>query len=358
MNQDSLNKILKMNIRASWVSYQLDFKRPSGTSRGVLHSKLSYFLKITDLDKNITCIGEAGPLKGLSLDYNSVNRAGLELCDIINNSGELYVESLKPFPSLVFALEVVFMELCSGNKQELIKNSFSKGSGIPINGLIWMGDSQFMHEQIDAKLSEGYSCIKIKIGAIDFKKELSLLESIRNSFSADRIEIRVDANGAFDDDAADKLNCLSAFSIHSIEQPVRAGNWPLMKKLCSDNALDIALDEELIGVKSLSEKRYLLESILPQYIIIKPSLLGGFAESEEWIALAEELGIGWWITSALESNIGLNAIAQWTSSLNTDMYQGLGTGQLYTNNIESPLEISNAHLFYNSSSKWEMDFFR
>ena len=222
-----------------------------------------------------------------------------------------------------------------------------------------MGDKSFMKEQIAQKLSEGFSCIKMKIGAIDFKTEIDLLQNIRSEFSASEIELRVDANGAFTpNDALEKLQLLSELELHSIEQPIKQGQWQEMAALCEQTPLPIALDEELIGVFSLSEKQKLLETIQPQYIILKPSLIGGFKGSDEWISLAQKQNIGWWITSALESNVGLNAISQYTFTKNVKLPQGLGTGSLYTNNISSPLRISNGTLLYDTNLSWETNLIK
>ncbi|WP_455168946.1 o-succinylbenzoate synthase, partial [Aegicerativicinus sediminis] len=224
-----------------------------------------------------------------------------------------------------------------------------------INGLIWMGDKDFMRKQIESKIEEGFRCLKLKIGAIDFEAELSLLRMIRSHFSKDDLEIRVDANGAFhSNEALDKLGKLSRFHLHSIEQPIKQGNWEAMSKLCKSTPLSIALDEELIGIES-KDKYDLINAIQPQYIILKPTLVGGYKSSEEWIALAESKDVGWWITSALESNVGLNAIAQWTYKLNTTMPQGLGTGGLFTNNFSCPLMVKNATLHYEPTLDWDFN---
>ncbi|VAW23300.1 O-succinylbenzoate synthase, partial [hydrothermal vent metagenome] len=241
----------------------------------------------------------------------------------------------------------------------LFPSSFTKGKGnIAINGLIWMGDKSFMQKQIKEKLKSGFTTIKLKIGAIDFKSELDLLKSIRNEFSVDEIELRVDANGAFNPKyALEKLKQLSDFGLHSIEQPIKANQWQSMATLCKETPLPIALDEELIGIFERSEKEKMMQIIDPQYIILKPSLIGGIQGTNEWIELAEKQGARWWITSALESNIGLNAIAQWTYTLNNKMPQGLGTGSLFTNNFESPLEVKRGHLHYNNTKKWKFNLF-
>lgn len=249
------------------------------------------------------------------------------------------------------------LDLINGGERLIFNNSFSKGeSSLIINGLVWMGDEQFMLNQIDEKLKAGYSCIKMKIGAIDFDKECGLLKSIRDKYSHDRITLRVDANGAFGkDDALKKLKTLATFKIHSIEQPIKQGQVDFMSQLCLKSPIAIALDEELIGVWGYENKKRLLKKINPQYIILKPTLLGGILETKEWLSIAEELKIGWWITSALESNIGLNAVSQLTAEFKVDMPQGLGTGGLYNNNFPSPLSLEREELYYRKEgTQWEM----
>ena len=261
---------------------------------------------------------------------------------------------LLAYPSIYFGLEQAYLSLESESCFDLFPSNFSKGlDGISINGLIWMGDQAFMKEQIETKLKAGFTTLKMKIGAIDFKTELNLLEGIRQQFDSSELELRVDANGAFTkQDALVKLNQLQAFDIHSIEQPVKAGQWELMAELCKVSPVAIALDEELIGVYDNNQKRVVLKKIKPQYIILKPSLIGGFQGSKDWISLAEEMQIGWWITSALESNIGLNAIAQFCYTLQNPMPQGLGTGSLFTNNFESPLFIREGALRLDPKQNW------
>jgi o-succinylbenzoate synthase len=268
----------------------------------------------------------------------------------------LQVKEIVPaqFPSMRFALETALLDLIHGGKRRIVPNDFyDKGTPIPINGLVWMGDREDMWKQIEEKLAAGFECIKIKIGAIDFDQECVLLELIREQFQSTDISIRVDANGAFSPkEAMQKLQRLASYEIHSIEQPIRQGNLKEMARLCADSPVPIALDEELIGIISLADKIKLLKTIRPQFIILKPTLLGGLLSTKEWITIAEELGIGWWITSALEGNIGLNAVAQFTATYVTDLPQGLGTGQLYHNNISSPLTISKGTLTYGKHSKW------
>jgi len=331
----------------------LDFKRPGGTSRGVLHQKETYFLLIRSETK--TGIGECGLFRGLSYDDRPDYESKLQwLCQNINLEPEVLMKELIEFPSIQFGLEQALLSMSSEDKFELFASDFSRGlDRIPINGLIWMGDESFMNEQISAKLKEGFTTLKMKIGAIDFKTELDILKRIRNQFDQSELELRVDANGAFSvEEAITKLNKLAIFGIHSIEQPIKAGQIKEMEDLCKNSPIPIALDEELIGVLSLEEKKHLLSSIKPQYIILKPSLVGGFRGSKEWIKLCESLGIGWWVTSALESNIGLNAIAQFTYKLKSELPQGLGTGALYANNIDSPLFVHQGTLGYDRQYKW------
>ena len=256
--------------------------------------------------------------------------------------------NLRDYPSMLFGLETALFHLQNGDR--LFDTAFSRGeTGIPINGLVWMGNHDEMLQRLEEKLEKGFRCIKLKIGAIDFDQELDLIRRIRDRFSFHEVELRVDANGAFPyDEALYKLELLSQYNIHSIEQPIKAGQWAFMADLCRESPLPIALDEELIGVNDPAMKRHMLNIIKPRYIILKPSLHGGMAGCREWIETARDLGIGSWITSALESNIGLNAIAQFASSVYGDhitMPQGLGTGQLFTDNIPMPLEIRNDQLW-------------
>lgn len=340
---------------ANYKKYILNFKRPSGTSRGVMTQKETFFLILeSDGRKGI---GECGLLRGLSIDDRPDYEEKLRwVCNNIHLGEKALWGALIEFPSIQFGVETAFRSLASGNKFELFPSEFTKGKeAIAINGLIWMGDEAYMKQQIEEKLWQGYNCIKLKIGAIDFEKELNLLRFIRTHFSADKIEIRVDANGAFtSNEALYKLNLLSEFQLHSIEQPIKNGQPDRMAALCEKTPFSIALDEELISVFFSNDKENLLRKINPQYIILKPSLVGGFRGSDEWISLAEKYNIGWWITSALESNIGLNAIAQYTFTKNNPMPQGLGTGSLYTNNFDSPLEVKKGKLYYNPGLTWDL----
>lgn len=343
-------------IQASYQKYVLDFKRASGTSRGVLTQKETWFLILENDNKK--GIGECGILRGLSIDDRPDYEEKLQwVCQNIHLGKQKLYDSLTEFPSIQFGLEMAFLSLESKNPLELFPSDFtSNKKSISINGLVWMGEPSYMKEQIEQKIEEGFNCIKLKIGAIDFDKELELLQFIRTHFDEKTIEIRVDANGGFSPvEALSKLNQLHKFDLHSIEQPIKQNQIAEMAKLCAKTPFPIALDEELIGVFSLDDKEQLLKQISPQYIILKPSLIGGFQGTQEWITLAEKHNIGWWITSALESNIGLNAIAQFTFTLQSPLPQGLGTGGLYTNNFDSPLEVKEGQLWYNTDLKWNIE---
>ena len=335
----------------------LDFKRPSGTSRGVMTEKETWFIVLEQGGKK--GIGECGILRGLSIDDRPDYEEKLQwTCDSIHLGKDHLWEALLEFPSIQFGVEMAFQSLVSETPFLLFPTEFTNGTkSILINGLVWMGEQSFMKQQIEEKLAQGFRCIKLKIGAIDFDKELQLLRFIRQHFTPEQVEIRVDANGAFESDLAlNKLVQLSEFKLHSIEQPIQQKKTDKMAELCKTTPFPIALDEELIGVFSLTEKEQLLKKIKPQYIILKPSFVGGFRGTQEWISLAEKHKIGWWITSALESNIGLNAIAQWTFLQHNFMPQGLGTGALFTNNFDCPLEVAEGQLWYRKELDWAFDF--
>jgi o-succinylbenzoate synthase len=344
-------------LKATYHKYILEFKRPSGTSRGVMDQKETWFIILEDGGKK--GIGECGILRGLSIDDRPDYEAKLAwTCANIHLGENQLWEALIAFPSIQFGVEMAFRSLESENPFLLFPSEFTQGKkSILINGLVWMGEELFMKQQIEEKLAEGFRCIKLKIGAIDFDTELKLLGYIRQYFTPDQVEIRVDANGAFSLDLAlNKINQLSGFKIHSIEQPIQKNNTDSMAELCKSTPIPIALDEELIGVFTQEEKEQLLQRIMPQYIILKPSFIGGFRGTKEWILLAEKYKIGWWITSALESNVGLNAIAQWTFLQQNLMPQGLGTGALYTNNFDSPLDVSEGQLWYKQTQDWNLNF--
>lgn len=342
--------------RASWHKHTLKFDRRRGTSRGSMIEKPSWFIVLIDEESNQMGIGECGLLPGLSIDDKPEYEAVLQsLIDAINEGHP--IPELNDWPSLKFGFEMAKAHFKSGNLDHLLANDFSiNQKPIPINGLVWMGPFDEMKLQIEEKVQAGFDCIKLKIGAINFEDELRLLKHIRKDFSPSDIEIRVDANGAFSaEDALEKLKRLSDHHLHSIEQPIKSGQWNEMAALCAQTPLDIALDEELIGVP-FAEQQNLIETIKPQAIILKPSLVGGWKACDHWVELAENSSTYWWLTSALESNIGLNAIAQYASHKNTTRPQGLGTGQLFTNNFESPLVIKKGHLVYDPSLDWNIDF--
>lgn len=344
-----MNKFNKFNkLQAYWKKYRLEFKQASGTSRGTLTYKDAWFILLKEENRpNQLAIGECGLLRGLSIDDRPDYEQKLqELCDNINDYDAWLENGLKEFPSIHFGLEMALLDLKQGSKRSLHPSDFTQNKiEIPINGLVWMGDRSFMFEQIQQKIAAGFDCIKMKIGAIDFEQEHQLLQFIRDNFPKEKIELRVDANGGFSaKEAPTVLERLAKLDIHSIEQPIGPRQWEEMKNLCKNSPLPIALDEELIGIFDKEEKEKMLDQIQPNYLIFKPSFIGGYTGTQEWIDLCEERNIGWWITSALESNIGLNAIAQWTATLNSPMHQGLGTGQLYTNNFPSPLYIKNGKL--------------
>ncbi len=332
---------------ASYIQYQLQFKRPAGTSRGVYKTRPVWYLFLKDAHS--TGIGECAPLPGLSKETpEEVETILNEICKAPQHY-QRHPELLTELPSVRFAFETALLDMQTGGKQLLFSSEFTRGEqGIPINGLIWMGELPFMQEQIQEKLQAGFRCIKLKIGALNFNQELELIKAIQEQHEPLSLTLRVDANGAFPfNEALDYLEQLAEQKLHSIEQPIAAGQWDRMAELCRKTPVPIALDEELIGINQIEQKKELLETIRPQFIILKPSLHGGFSGCDEWIELAEQANIGWWITSYLESNVGLNAIAQWTFSKKVSTHQGLGTGQLFTNNIDSPLFISGEKLFFN-----------
>ncbi len=337
--------------------YRLIFKRPATTSRNTLLHKDTFFIKISNT-KGQNGWGEINLFKGLSADDRDDFMPTLkQLRTKTDTFLSQFHQELQTFPSIRFGIETALQDLAHPEPFILFPSAFTKEEiPIPINGLVWMGDKEFMTKQIQQKLEAGFRCVKMKIGALDFETEYAMLKSIRNKFSHHDIELRVDANGAFSPkEALHKLNRLSKLHLHSIEQPIKQKQWEKMYQLCKQTPLPIALDEELIGVYTATNKQELLSFIQPQYIILKPALTGGWQASEEWIDAAEEQNIGWWITSALESNIGLNAIAQWTALLDTKgQFQGLGTGSLYTNNINSPLTIEKDGLVYKQDQTWEV----
>lgn len=332
-------------MKAEFFKHTLQFKRPGGTSRGILHTKETYILEISLGDRKGT--GECSLFHGLSYDDVPDYEDKLAwLCKNIGRDLKSLKNELKYYPSIIFGLEQALLNLQFGDDL-YFPSEFTDGvEGIRINGLIWMGNADFMQEQIQQKLTDGYRCIKLKIG-VDWLSEHAVIKELRKDFPVEKLEIRVDANGAFKPNEAKKvLEDLANLDVHSIEQPIAAGDWESMADICKNPAIPVALDEELIEMVDLEEKEELLNSIKPQYIILKPSLVGGFSGCDEWISLAKKRKIGWWITSALESNIGLNAIAQYTFTKNVTLPQGLGTGGLFTNNFESSLFLEKDMLFY------------
>jgi L-alanine-DL-glutamate epimerase-like enolase superfamily enzyme len=347
-----------MDIRIE--HFPLKFIRPAGTSRGVMNVKNSWFITISHL--GFEGKGEISIIEGLSKEWTSkaefegiIFRFVHHLNKIISTNGSLptwdnllhLIPELVDYPSILFGLETALLDWENGGKSIIFSNAFSRGEQkIPINGLIWMGDEHEMLSQIDEKLQAGFTTLKMKVGAIDFEKEYTILKSIRSRYSSSDITLRVDANGAFKlSTVYDRLNKLAELDIHSIEQPISPGQFELMSDLCAENLVPIALDEELIGVHSTAEKIQLLEEIRPPFIILKPSLHGGIQGTKEWIELAEDRKIDWWMTSALESNIGLNAICQFVGEYSIELPQGLGTGSLYENNVPSALNVRDGHIF-------------
>ena len=338
-----------------WKKHSLQFHKPSGTSRGILTEKPTWFLYSYDPStRSVLSVSECSPIPGLSVDdLDSLETVLETICTTYNSTGTFPKIDDSAYPCIQFGIE--------SHKLSKASEFLSGQKGILINGLIWMDTIESMIAQIKAKLDAGFRCLKLKIGALDFDSEIELIRKIRDHYSQDSLEIRVDANGAFTpESAAKKLSQLAKFHIHSIEQPIATEQWSAMATLCSSTELPIALDEELIG---LPQERHaeLLDHVKPQYVILKPSLIGGFKTSENWIDLCESRGIGWWATSALESNVGLNAIAEWIyqiiKSKNIRMPQGLGTGLLYSNNVPSPLEIKGEYLFSVPEKKWDYTLF-
>lgn len=327
--------------------YMLRFKQPAGTSRGVLTEKPTYLLKVWDeRNPEIFGLGEAAVFPGLSpeADY----RYEYKLIELLANIAIGRPTDLSHHSSIQFGLEQALRDLASGGRRIYFDSPFTAGQrSIEINGLIWMGTHEEMQSRIEEKVALGFRCIKLKIGGIDFEKEISLIESLRRRFDADQLTIRVDANGAFNmDNVFPRLKRLADLQVHSIEQPIPAGNAELMKFICQVSPVPVALDEELIGIPTHEERLRMLDFIRPAYVVLKPALCGGFSGAEDWISIAGSLGIGWWVTSALESNVGLDAIAQFVGQLDTTLPQGLGTGALFTNNFELPIGLDGSRMVY------------
>ena len=337
-------------MRLAYAPYLLKFKQPAGTSRGIMTEKPTFFVKIYDEDDPSRFgIGECSVFPGLSPEADG--SYGYKLIELLANMALDKETDLSRHSSILFGLEQALRDYAGGCRHIYFPSVFTEGKGsIEINGLVWMGDYDEMIQRIDDKVGQGFHCIKLKIGAIDWRKEIEMIEYIRKKYSDSVLQIRVDANGAFSmDNALPRLKRLADLGVHSIEQPIAAGMPDLMAFLCKVSPLKIALDESLIGIYGTAAKAKLLDEIGPAYVILKPSLCGGFSGAEEWIDLAEKRGIGWWVTSALESNVGLNALAQWTATLATSIPQGLGTGGLFTNNLECPLHLESDRLSYDAS---------
>ncbi len=337
-------------MRLAYTPYVLKFRFPAGTSRGVLTEKPTFFIKVFDENNPSKFgIGECSVFPGLSPEANG--NYGYKLIELLANMALGVETDLSGYSSIVFGLEQAIRDYAGGCRHIYFPSQFTQGEqSIEINGLVWMGDYDEMIERIDEKVKNGFHCIKLKIGAIDWKKEVEMIEYIRRKYSDSTLQIRVDANGGFTmDNALPRLKRLADLGVHSIEQPIKPGSPELMAFLCQVSPLKIALDESLIGVNGKNNKEQLLDIVRPAYVILKPTLCGGFSGAEEWIRLSEERGIGWWVTSALESNVGLNALAQWTATLKTDIPQGLGTGGLFINNFECPLRLESDHLSYDPS---------
>ena len=345
-------------FKSDFQKYTLKFKMPAGTSRGTYNQRDSWFISVYDTEfPNLRGTGECAPLPGLSPEFgHDFEKKLTDVCCDIEHYDEWLSNRLNGFPSIKMGLETALWDYGAQGSSVFFHTRFCEGErGIPINGLIWMGSVAFMRRQIREKIAAGYRCLKLKIGALDFATELNLIREIRDKFSPAEINIRLDANGGFPaDKAGSKLDMLAKLGIHSIEQPIMAGQWKEMEALCRNTPIPIALDEELIGVEDRPAKERLIRDIRPACLVLKPTLHGGFSGCREWIDLAEASGIGWLVTSALESNIGLNAIAQWTSTLNNPLPQGLGTGQLFENNFPSPLYIQRAELWRDRTGHFDL----
>lgn len=356
-----------MKLKLDFSPYVLDFRFDAGTSRGVMKQRKTWFVKLYEESRPEKYgLGECAPLEGLSSE--DISQMDFELERLQTAIADFHLSDFtddplkavsditdRDFPSIRFGLETAVLDLINGGKKIIFDNGFRNGDmKIPINGLIWMGDKPFMKEQIDEKMKSGFGCIKMKVGAIDFEDELKLLRLIRKR-GGENLDLRIDANGAFPNrEAFRMIKKLEELNLHSIEQPIMPRQPEAMSLICERSEVPVALDEDLIGLYTTTAKAELLDYIKPDYIVLKPSLIGGLASSMEWIKLAQDRSVGWWVTSALESNVGLNAIAQFTGEYSLQMHQGLGTGQLFRNNFESPLQIRNGGLEYNSESDWDL----
>lgn len=349
------------------IPYTLRFHKPAPTSRGPLTTRSVWFLRVWDDNApGISGWGEAGPLPGLSRD--DCDAFGAEVartCAAFHRSGYSNVAEARsaaedlivPWPSLAFGVETALLDLAGGGRQRLWDTPFARGeAGLPTHGLIWMDTPEGILRQVEAKIGAGYDVIKMKIGALPFAEEVALLQHLRDAFPD--VEVRLDANGAFaPDEAVHRLDALAAFDVAFVEQPVRSGQWAAMTEVCRRSPVPIALDEELIPIISTEERRALLDAVRPHYLILKPALLGGFSACEAWISDAEERGVRWIANSLLESNIGLNAICQWTSATGGETVHGLGSGTLFANNIDGPIHLRGAQLELNRDRQWDFAAF-
>lgn len=357
---DLLRNLDFKNLKAEFLPYQLQFRKPGKTSRGTMTQRNIWLLKVYEKDfPELAGYGEVAPLPGLSIETpQQIEDKLIDVCVDISKYNDLLFGPLDKVPSVQFALEQAMLDLKNNGDRILFPSKFTSGQElIRTNGLIWMGEPDYMIEQINEKIHAGFKCLKLKIGSLDFETEYRIIEQVRDVFGYQELEIRLDANGAFNsDEAIEILDRLAPFEIHSIEQPIKAGQWEEMADLCQSSPIAIALDEECIGAITKEDKEEILDSITPAFIVLKPSLVGGFQQSEEWIELAEQRDVSWWITSALESNVGLNAIAQWTFTKQNPIHQGLGTGQLFTNNFDSPLYLTGENLMFDPSLPWKLHF--
>jgi o-succinylbenzoate synthase len=360
-----------MALQAEYFKKVFRFNFKANTSRGSMEDKVSWFIKLwDDINPERYGLGECGPLPGLSVDdtpdfENVLSSVIQKLCELKRHTTfqqfgastfQRLKETIPPhFPSITFGVETAYLDLLQGGKRIIFRNDFLKGKAIPINGLIWMGDSNFMMQQVHQKIDQGYRCLKLKIGSLDFDSECELLHRIRTQYAGTGITIRLDANGSFAAaDAMSKLQALSKYEIHSIEQPIAAG-LAEMAGLCEKSPIPIAFDEELIRHESADSKKQLLQKMKPAFIVLKPTLHGGLSGCTQWIDIAESLGVGWWVTSALESNIGLNSICQFTANYPIRIPQGLGTGAIYENNIDSPLKVENGSISFDPAKVWNVE---
>jgi len=343
-------------VQAEYIRHPLKLYRPAGTSRGVIHQKECWYVKLVD-ETGMKGLGEVSFIPGLSVEDPDEIEIQLDhVCKLISRGEMDPAQELPALPGIQFALESAMMDLERGGERLLFPSDFTSGmAGILINGLIWMGDRSFMKKQIRDKLDQGFRVLKMKVGALDEKEELEVLSWIRSEYGTGDLEIRLDANGAWSvQEASVRISRFAAFGIHSIEQPIGPGQIDALQELSLNPDIPVALDEELIGITSPEIRRTIMEKIRPAYIILKPGLLGGFSVAEQWIEVAQDVGTGWWITSALESSIGLSAISQWTYHLDLSMPQGLGTGMLYSNNIPSPLQMEGNRLWYRPEKGWDL----